>query len=115
MQKAGGMPPVSVVPIWSGRLEAPPEASLSLDDLRQNLQWARGAGLRKPEERIALVVTLLASGCMVHAFALDERIVARWHESAGPPCQNVHEPIDMQRRCDAEHVQAAGIQGKGSA
>jgi hypothetical protein len=39
------------------------------------------AGLRKAEELIVLVVTLLSYGCprqaIVHAFGLDERTVAR--------------------------------------
>ena len=40
------------------------------------------AGLRKPEELIVIVVTLLAYGCprqaIVHAYGLDERTIARW-------------------------------------
>src|SRR4030088_2109643 len=44
-------------------------------------------GLRKPEEQIVMVVTLLSYGCppqaIVHAFGLDERTVARWQERAG--------------------------------
>jgi transposase-like protein len=44
-------------------------------------------GLRKPEELIVIVVTLLAYGCpvqaIVHALGLDERTVARWPRAGG--------------------------------
>jgi len=50
-------------------------------------------GLRKPEELIVIVVTLLAYGCpvqaIVHALKVDERTVARWQERAGAHCQKV--------------------------
>jgi IS1 family transposase len=75
------------------------------------------AGLRKPEELIVLVVTLLSYGCptqaIVHAFGLDERTVARWHERAGQHCRLVHEAQVMQEKLHLEHVQADEIRVKG--
>src|SRR5579884_1426259 len=72
-------------------------------------------GLRKEEELIVVVVTLLSYGCprqaIVHAFGLDERTVARWHERAGKQSQKVHEAIVMQSKLDLEHVQADGDHG----
>jgi transposase-like protein/IS1 family transposase len=74
-------------------------------------------GLRKPEELIVIVVTLLAYGCpvqaIVHALGLDERTVARWQERAGAHCQKVHEDQVMQGKLDLVHVQADEIRGKG--
>jgi transposase-like protein len=74
-------------------------------------------GLRKPEELIVIVVTLLAYGCpvqaIVHALGLDERTVARWQERAGAHCQKVHEDQVMQGKLDLMHVQADEIRGKG--
>jgi len=74
-------------------------------------------GLRKPEEQIVLVVTLLAYGCppqaIVHAFGLDERTVARWQERAGEQCHKVHEEQVMQAKLDLQHVQADEIRVKG--
>lgn len=64
------------------------------------------AGLRKAEELIALVVTLLSYGCprqaIVHAFDLDERTVARWQERAGQQCQRVHEAMVTQAKLNLE-------------
>jgi len=75
------------------------------------------AGLRKAEELIALVVTLLSYGCprqaIVHAFDLDERTVARWQERAGQQCQRVHEAMVTQAKLNLEHVQADEIRVKG--
>ena len=75
------------------------------------------AGLRKPEEVIVMVVTLLAYGCppqaMVHALGLDERTVARWHERAGTHCHKVHEDQVLQEKLDLQHVQTDEIRGKG--
>ncbi len=75
------------------------------------------AGLRKPEELIVLVVTLLAYGCpvqaIVHALGLDERTVARWQERAGAHCQKIHEDQVMQGKLDLVHVQADEIRVKG--
>lgn len=75
------------------------------------------AGLRKPEELIVQVVTLLAYGCpaqaIVHAFELDERTVARWQQRAGAHCQAVHEDQVVQARLDLVHVQADEIRVKG--
>lgn len=74
-------------------------------------------GLRKPEELIVLVVTLLAYGCpvqaIVHALDLDERTVARWQERAGAHCQKVHEDQVMAGSLELVHVQADEIRGKG--
>lgn len=74
-------------------------------------------GLRKEEELITRVVTLLSYGCprqaMVHAFGLDERTVARWQERAGQHCRSVHEATVMRARLNLEHVQADEIRVKG--
>lgn len=74
-------------------------------------------GLRKTEQLIVLVVTLLAYGCprqaIVHAFGLDERTVARWQERAGEQCKKVHEGTVMQGKLNLEHVQADEIRVKG--
>jgi transposase-like protein len=73
-------------------------------------------GLRKPEERIVIVVTLLAYGCppqaIVHALDLDERTVARWQERAGEHCRKIHEGQVMQGKLDLQHVQADEIRVK---
>lgn len=74
-------------------------------------------GLRKAENLIMVVVTLLAYGCprqaIVHAFGLDERTVARWQERAGQHCQKMHEATVMQGKLHLEHVQADEIRVKG--
>lgn len=74
-------------------------------------------GLRKPEERMVMVVTLVAYGCrvqaMVHALGVDERTVARWQERAGAHGQKVHADQVMQGSLDLPHVQADEIRGKG--
>jgi hypothetical protein len=74
-------------------------------------------GLRKEEDLIVQVVTLVSYGCprqaIVHAFGLDERTVARWQERAGQQCQNVHEARVMQAKLHLEHVQADEIRVKG--
>jgi IS1 family transposase len=74
-------------------------------------------GLRKEEDLIVLVVTLLSYGCprqaIVHACGLDERTVARWQERAGQHCQHIHEDQVMQAKLDLEHVQADEIRVKG--
>jgi transposase-like protein len=74
-------------------------------------------GLRKPEEVIVIVVTLLAYGCpvqaIVHALGLDERTVARWQERAGAHCQRVHEDQVMAGKLNLQPVQADEIRGKG--
>lgn len=75
-------------------------------------------GLRKEEDLIVLVVTLLSYGCprqaIVHAFGLDERTVARWQERAGQHCQKIHEDQVMQAKLHLEHVQADEIRVKGT-
>lgn len=67
-------------------------------------------GLRKPTELIVIVVTLLAYGCplqaIVHAYDLDERMVARWRDRAGTHCQHVHHALIEQGNLDLLHVQA---------
>jgi IS1 family transposase len=74
-------------------------------------------GLRKPEELIVVVVSLLSYGCppqaIVHAYGLDERTVARWQKRAGVHCQNIHQEQVMQAQLDLQHVQADEIRGKG--
>jgi transposase-like protein/IS1 family transposase len=74
-------------------------------------------GLRKPEELIVIVVTLLAYGCpaqaIVHALHLDERTVARWQKRAGAHCHKVHCDQVGQAKLDLQHVQADEIRGKG--
>ena len=73
--------------------------------------------VRKAEDLIILVVTLLSYGCprqaIMHAFGLDERTGARWQERAGQHCQKVHEDQVMQANLDLEHVQADEIRVKG--
>ena len=70
-------------------------------------------GLRKPQELIVIVVTLLAYGCppqaIVHALQLDERTVARWQERAGAHCQKVHSAQVVQAKLDLQHVQAGRV------
>jgi len=74
-------------------------------------------GLRKPEELIVIVVTLLSYGCpvqaIVHAFGLDERTVADWRDRAGSHCQKVHQEIVERGKLDLMHVQADEIRVKG--
>src|SRR3989475_5670431 len=74
-------------------------------------------GLRKPEELIVIVVTLLTYGCpvqaIVHALGLDERTVADWRDRAGAHCQRVHEGMVEQGKLDLMHVQADEIRVKG--
>src|SRR5207302_7743072 len=74
-------------------------------------------GLRKPEELIVIVVTLLTYGCpvqaIVHALGLDERTVADWRDRAGAHCQRVHEGIVEQGNLDLMHVEADEIRVKG--
>lgn len=74
-------------------------------------------GLRKPEELILTVVTLLCYGCppqaIVHAFHLDERTVARWYKRAGQHCKEVHNDQVVQGKLDLGQVQADEIRVKG--
>src|SRR5215470_3341737 len=75
------------------------------------------AGLRKPEELIVIVVTLLAYGCprqaIVHAYGLDERTIARWQERAGAHCQQVHQDQVMQGKLDVVQGPPDEIRVKG--
>jgi hypothetical protein len=63
------------------------------------------------------MVTVLAYGCLiqaiVHAYALDERTVARWRERVGKHCKHVHEAIVQQGPLDLIQVQADEIRVKG--
>ena len=74
-------------------------------------------GLRKPTKVIVIVMTLLAYGrplqAIVHAFALDERMVAQWRDRAGSQCQQVHHALMEQGNVDLVHVQADEIRVKG--
>src|SRR5881275_2293194 len=73
-------------------------------------------GLRTEEEKIAIVVTLLAYGCplqaIVHAFGLDERTVANWRDHAGMHCQKVHQALVEHGKLDLMHVHADEIRVK---
>ena len=64
--------------------------------------------LRTAAETVALVVTLLAHGCPVHAivaaFGCDERTVAAWWARSGRQGQAVHEHLVEQPR-DVGQVQ----------
>src|SRR5260370_1198782 len=74
-------------------------------------------GVRKAEELMVIVVTLVAYGCpvqaIVHALEVDERTVARWQERAGRHCQKLHEDQVLAGKLDLQHVQADEIRGKG--
>ncbi len=70
-------------------------------------------GLRKPKTLIVIVVTLLAYGCPMQAFGLDERTVASWRDRAGNHCQEVHQAVVQQGQLDLVHVQADEIRVKG--
>jgi transposase-like protein/IS1 family transposase len=74
-------------------------------------------GLRKPEELIIIVVTLLAYGCplqaIVRAYGLHERTVADWQRRAGEHCQQVHQAIVQHGQVQSHHVQADEIRAKG--
>lgn len=71
--------------------------------------------LRTAAETVALVVTLLAHGCPVHAivaaFGLDERTVAAWWARSGRQGQAVQEHLVEQPR-DLGQVQADEIRVK---
>lgn len=74
-------------------------------------------GLRKGQNLIVLVVTLLAWGCpvqaIVAAFGLDERTVAAWRDRAGHHCEKVHHKLVIQASFDLQHVQLDEIRAKG--
>ncbi len=74
-------------------------------------------GLRKGQDLIVVVVTLLAWGCpvqaIVAAFGLDEHTVADWRDRAGKHCQKVHETLVVQANLDLQHVQLDEIRAKG--
>jgi transposase-like protein len=74
-------------------------------------------GLRKPEELIVIVVTLLSYGCpvqaIVHALGLDERTVAAWRDRAGAHCQHLHEGIVEQGNLDLMQGPPDEIRVKG--
>lgn len=74
-------------------------------------------GLRTDEEKVRLVVTLLAYGCplqaIVHAFGLDERTVAAWQRRVGTHCKRVHMDVVQQEQVKSQHIQADEIRAKG--
>lgn len=74
-------------------------------------------GLRTDEEKVELVVMLLAYGCplqaIVHAFGFDERTVAAWQKRAGKHCQRVHTALVEQGKVKSHHLQADEIRAKG--
>jgi hypothetical protein len=74
-------------------------------------------GLRKNQETVIRVVTLLSYGCpiqaIVHAFDLDERTVAEWQKRAGEHCEQVHKAIVEQGNVKSQHIQADEIRAKG--
>src|SRR5947209_6924225 len=87
---------------------------------KQTFSASRGTmfeGLRKPMELIVIVVSLLSYGCpvqaIVHAFGLDERTVASWHDRAGAQCERVHQALIETGKLDLVHVQADEIRVKG--
>lgn len=57
-------------------------------------------GLRKGQDLLLIVVTLLAWGCpiqaIVAAFGLDERTIAAWRDRAGQHCERVHNNLVVQ-------------------
>ncbi len=71
--------------------------------------------LHHSDERVTLVVTLLAYGCPPHAivaaFALDERTVSDWQRRAGQHCETVHQALVQQPR-DLGQVQADELRVK---
>jgi transposase-like protein len=71
--------------------------------------------LRKSQDLVVIVVTLLAYGCpiqaIVMAFGLDERTVMSWQSRSGKHCQQVHEHLVEHPR-DLGQVQADEIRGK---
>jgi hypothetical protein len=77
------------------------------------------AGLRKPVEVIVLVVTRFSYGCpvqaIVHAYALDERTVARWRDRAGRHCERVHHALLEQGKLDLVQGPPDEIRVKGLA
>ncbi len=74
-------------------------------------------GLRTNEEKVLLVVTLLAYGCplqaIVHAFGFDERTVTAWQRRAGSHCKHVHMDVVQQGNVKSQHIQADEIRAKG--
>ncbi len=74
-------------------------------------------GLRTDEEKVSIVVTLLAYGCplqaIVHAFGIDERTVAAWQRRAGTHCKRVHRDVVQQGKVTSQHLQADEIRAKG--
>jgi len=71
--------------------------------------------LRKAQDLVVIVVTLLAYGCpvqaIVMAFGLHERTVASWQARSGKHCQQVHEHMVEQPR-DLGQVQTEEIRVK---
>src|SRR5215470_2451845 len=104
--------------IWSCIVGTDPDIGVRPAGKRESARaGTMFAGLRKAEELIALVVTLLSYGCprqaIVHAFDLDERTVARWQERAGQQCQRVHEAMVTQAKLNLEQGPPDEIRVKG--
>jgi len=72
--------------------------------------------LRRDEETVARVVTLLAFGCpsaaIVAAFGLDARTVAAWQKRAGAHCEQVHQERVLSVPQDLRYVQADEVRVK---
>ncbi|MBY0229304.1 MAG: hypothetical protein K2W96_08510 [Gemmataceae bacterium] len=68
--------------------------------------------LRKDDAQLVLVVTLLAHGCPLPAFGLDERTVADWRGEAGRRCQAVRRHRPETKPPDLGHVQADELHAK---
>src|SRR4051795_10602643 len=66
--------------------------------------------LKKPDDLVTLVITLLCHGCpvqaVVAAFELDERTIADWRDRAGRHAQQFHEHRVLQGQVESGHVQA---------
>jgi transposase-like protein len=73
-------------------------------------------GLKTPEERVLLVLALLAYGCppqaIVAAFGLDERTLKRWQKRAGEHCEGVQTHLLNGAELDLGQVQADEIRVK---
>ena len=73
-------------------------------------------GLKKSDEQVVTVLTLLAYGCpvaaVVAAYGLDVRTVRAWQQKAGAHCQGVHEHFLGQSPLELGQVQADEIKVK---
>jgi transposase-like protein len=72
-------------------------------------------GPKTPEEKVLLVLSLLAYGCppkaIVAAFGLDERTLKRWQKRAGNHCQTVQThllegaPLDLGQEVSTAYIE----------